>query len=144
MEARTHLVQLETGSIDSVWNGSFLRLEFNADCLDALRVCHAACCRNRSGFSVELDEDELDKYETRPHPMNSAIRLLQVKPDTRACIYLDEVDSKCTIHEHRPRMCRAWACSPHCCSTDEEVQVRDAGWILEPMRREELSFLQSR
>lgn len=95
------------------------------------------CCRKRSGYSVELDADELILYQHR----NGT---LATKPDGMTCVYQDEVVGLCTIHERRPKMCRQWHCSPKGEMGDTEIERRDAGWMLLPVRKEEAELVQLR
>jgi Fe-S-cluster containining protein len=135
---------VKSGSIDLMWNGQFASMELNCDCLDALPVCHGACCRLRIGYSVELEPDEVDKFEHREHPTRPGVIILASKPDHSSCLYLDDETSLCTIHERRPKMCRRWHCSPGGQLNDKEIERRDAGWMLLPLRKEEQEFLLSR
>lgn len=134
---RTTLISLKTGLIESVTDGVLTRLEFNCDCIDAVSVCRAACCRTKTGYSVELEPEEFGRFLSTPHPTRPGIEILQKKVDGLSCIYLDDRTSLCTIHERRPQMCRRWHCSPDGQKQDGEIEVRDAGWLLTPLRKEE-------
>ena len=135
LESRITLQVVSSGTIDIVWNGVFSRLELNTSCMDALHLCHGMCCTRRAGFSVKLEEDERSSY------LNTN-GVLASTPDGMACVYLKE--GKCGIYERRPRMCRAWHCSPQGQKDDDQIKRRDAGWMLLPVRKEEADFVQSR
>ena len=138
VEERTKIKKVKSGTVDIVWNGVFARMEFNCNCLDALKLCHGMCCRLRAGYSVELNEEECQRLENRPHPTRPEIRILAAKPNQLECLYLDAKTSKCTIHDTRPQMCRKWHCSPDGQLGDPEIEKRDAGWMLMPIRMEEV------
>lgn len=140
-ERRVVLQEVKSGLIESVSDGILTRIEFNCDCLDALSVCHGLCCRMRSGYSVELEADELDRYHSRPHPSRLGVTILAAKKDSLSCIYLDEEKSICTIHERRPKMCQRWHCSPQGQMGDKAIEVRDAGWVLVPLRYQEVEAI---
>jgi Fe-S-cluster containining protein len=137
----TVLEQTAKGPIQIVWNGVFASVQFNTDCLDALHLCHGMCCRSRSGYSVELEPDEVDLYWHRQHP-TSKVPILQTKEDG-SCVYLTE-EGRCGTYKTRPKMCRQWHCSPHGQMGDAEIERRDAGWMLLPVRKEEADFVSLR
>ena len=150
METRTVLKKLKStvqrpnsgGTIDLVWDGAFVRLEFNSSCISALPFCKGMCCRQRSGYAVELEEDELDKFEHKEHPHRPGVQILQTKAGGLDCFYLDSKTSMCTVHRDKPKMCQAWHCSPGGEKDDEKITRRDAGWLLMPMRKEEAELVQ--
>jgi hypothetical protein len=142
MDDRVSITNVPSGSVDLVWNGVFARIEFNCNCMDALPLCNGMCCRKRSGYSVELEEDELGFYQHRYHPITGAA-ILATTEDGMTCIY-HRIDGKCGIHNRRPKMCRQWHCSPQGALNDEEIVRRDSGWILNPVRKEETEFVQLR
>jgi len=139
---RTILKQTPSGTLDLVWDGALLRLEFNTTCLDSLPYCKGMCCRMRVGFSVELEPDEVDNYQTRKHPTREGVYILAAKEGNTSCVYLNDETSLCTIHERKPRMCRAWGCSPGTERDDLGIERRDAGWVLLPFRKEEAELVQ--
>jgi Fe-S-cluster containining protein len=139
---RTTLKQAPSGTVDLVWDGALLRIEFNCKCIDAVAFCRGMCCRKRVGFSVELEPDEFWKYKNREHPIHKGVFILESKPDESACFYFDEETSCCTIHDRKPKMCRAWGCSPGTEKEDAGIERRDAGWMLLPMRKEEADLIQ--
>lgn len=140
----TVLEQLKSGSIDVVWNGVFASVQFNCDCTDAVHLCHGMCCRRRSGYTVDLEISEYGRYRSDPHPTRPFVNILATKKDGMACFYLDEEKGSCTIYERRPKMCRQWHCSPGGSKNDVEIERRDAGWMLLPVRKEEADFVQLR
>lgn len=123
-----------SGPIQVFWNGVFSAVQFNCDCIDALHLCHGMCCTRRAGFSVVLEEDELNSFEHKNG-------ILAAKPDGMSCLYLTERGT-CGIYERRPRMCRKWHCSPKGQPNDFEIERRDAGWMLLPVRSEEAELVQ--
>lgn len=139
----TVLETVKTGSIAIVWNGVFASLQFNCSCLDAMHLCHGMCCHRRIGYAVELEESEKGKYFSVPHPTRPGVEILQSMSDGSKCIYQEE-DGLCSIHERRPSMCRQWHCSPQGEMTDQQIERRDAGWQLLPVRKEEADFVESR
>lgn len=140
--ATTVIEQPKTGQIAIVWNGAFAAVQFNCSCLDALKFCHGMCCRWRSGYTVELTEEEAEHYAWIRHPTRPDTKVLAPKKETMSCVYLDDASGKCTIHSIRPKMCRQWHCSPGGEKLDREIEKRDAGWYLMPVRKEEAEFLQ--
>jgi Fe-S-cluster containining protein len=140
--ARTLLKRVHSGRIELVWDGAFVRIEFNCSCLDALPFCKGMCCRQRVGYSVELEPDEVESFDTRPHPTRPGVRILRTKENRLDCVYLHSEKGTCLIHEEKPKMCRRWHCSPGGELDDEGIEVRDAGWLLMPMRKEEADLVQ--
>lgn len=140
----TVLEQRKSGPIAIVWNGVFASVQFNCNCMDAVHLCHGMCCRRRAGYTVELEPNEYGKYESEVHPTRPFTNILATKKDGMACFYLDEEKGLCTIYERRPKMCRAWHCSPEGQRGDKEIERRDAGWMLLPVRKEEAEFVQLR
>ena len=135
--ATTVLKQTESGLIQVVWNGVFASVQFNCACVDALSLCHGMCCTRRAGYSVELEDDELEKYQHKNG-------VLAAKEDGMSCFYFDNEQGICSIHPNRPKMCRRWHCSPEGQKTDAEIERRDAGWMLLPVRKEEADFVSLR
>jgi Fe-S-cluster containining protein len=133
----TVLEQTQSGPIAIVWNGVFASVQFNTDCLDALHLCHGMCCRRRSGYSVVLEPDELPLYQHKAG-------VLAAKKDGMTCWYQEEKSGKCSIYQNRPKMCRQWHCSPQGQMGDKEIERRDAGWMLLPVRKEEADFVSLR
>ncbi len=142
MEEKRTLVTVPSGSIDLVWNGALGLLQFNASCVDVLPYCRGMCCRIRVGYSVELEPDEVDNYQTRKHPTRNGVFILAAKEGNTSCVYLDDETSLCTIHERKPRMCKKWGCSPGTEIDDKGIERRDAGWALLPFRKEEAELVQ--
>lgn len=143
MEKLTTIAKVASGTVDLVWNGVFASVQFNADCTDVLHLCHGMCCTRRAGFVVELEENEKGgRYFSVPHPTRPGVEILRSKNDGSRCIYQD--DAKCTIYQDRPKMCRQWHCSPEGQKLDTEIERRDAGWMLLPVRSEEAEFVQLR
>lgn len=136
-EDKITLATLPSGTIDLLYNGYCQVLQFNTTCMDALPYCKGMCCRLRLGYSVELEKDEEGKYLSRPHPTQPLVQILQAKESDYSCVYLDE-KSMCSINDTKPRMCKQWHCSPGGEPGDESITRRDAGWMLTPMRLEEL------
>ena len=141
-EERQTLREVASGKIEIIWNGVFSRVEMNCSCLDALPLCHGMCCKNRSGYAVELEQDEIYFYQHRWHPTRD-VAILSVKEDGSSCIYFDDKKGMCTIHERRPRMCRRWHCSSGGQIDDKEIERRDAGWMLLPVRAEEAELVRN-
>lgn len=124
------LKEVPSGKIELVFNGSFSVLQFNCHCLDALPFCKAMCCRLRQGFTVMLQPEEVGHYRSRPHPQNPDLHILQHSADGNACTYLDQTEHKCTIHDHSPKMCQLYHCSPG--GKGDHVKHRDGGWVWTP------------
>lgn len=139
----TVLEQHKSGLIAIVWNGVFASLQFNCSCLDAMHLCHGMCCTRRAGYSVELEESEKGRYFSVPHPTRPDVEILASTIDGSRCVYQKE-DGLCSIHLDRPKMCRQWHCSPGGEMTDKQIERRDAGWQLLPVRKEESDFVLSR
>jgi Fe-S-cluster containining protein len=137
---RTVLRELNSGAIELVWDGVFTRIEFNCSCLEALPFCNAMCCRQRPGYSIELEDHELSKFAHKSHPSYPDIQLVQTAGNGLDCIYLE--DGKCSVHTDKPEMCQKWHCSPRGEVSDSRIERRDAGWMLMPMRREEAQLIQ--
>jgi len=125
---RTTIASTKSGPIELVLiQGAAMTLQFNCECLDALPYCKAMCCRLRSGLNVLLDVDEVQKFKSRPFKGH---HILQSQPETDACVYLSR-DCLCQTHSDKPRMCKAWHCSPG--GKGEGIEVRDSGWFMSPM-----------
>ena len=138
---RETLRAVQSGLIQISFNGVLNRIEFNCNCMDALSICGAQCCRTRSGYSVELEPDEVDRFQSAPHPTRLGTQILKKSNDGLRCWYLDDERGLCTIYERRPLMCRQWHCSPHGQTKDDEIVVRDAGWTLVAVRKEEEAII---
>lgn len=130
MEERKVLRKTPTGTIDIVWDGRFTLIQMNCSCLDALPTCKGMCCRWKSGYTVRLEDDETD-YRSIEY---QGQRILAPDAQRQWCTYFDPMVSICTIHDRRPKMCRQWHCSPEGEKNDAQIQVRDAGWMLSPLR----------
>jgi len=59
-----------------------------------------ACCH----MAVFIGPWDTEEYELQP-----GTTILARRPETGACVYLDP-QTGCTIYEHRPKACRAFAC----------------------------------
>jgi hypothetical protein len=138
---KTVLKETPSGPIEISFDGVMTRVEFNCKCIDAVEMCRGMCCRMRTGFSVELEQDELEKFKHRPHPSKPGVTLLAATEDGMQCTYLKE-PGLCSVHLDKPKMCRQWGCSPGTEWEDYTIPVRDAGWMLFPVRREEAAFIQ--
>jgi len=92
---------------------------------------------------VELEELEKGRYFSVPHPTRPGVEILDSWKDGSRCVYQKE-NGLCSIHEDRPKMCRQWHCSPEGEATDKQIERRDAGWQLLPVRKEEADFVESR
>lgn len=129
---RTILRQVPSGSIDLVFDGRQLIVEFNCECMDALPWCKAACCRYRPFYNVALKDDEIDKFENvapdEGSTHTSGMRVL--KHINGHCAYLND-DSLCSVHNDKPCVCKRWHCSPN--GGDSNVETRGAGWVLLPL-----------
>ena len=60
-----------------------------------------ACCH----MAVFVGPWDTEEYELQP-----GTTILARRPETGACVYLDP-QTGCTIYEHRPKACRAFACA---------------------------------
>jgi Fe-S-cluster containining protein len=138
---KTVLKETASGPIEASFDGVMVRLEFNCNCLDAVEICRGMCCRQRVGFSVELERDELEKFQHRPHPTREGVFLVAATEDGLNCCYLVE-PGLCSVHRDKPRMCRKWHCSPGGEPEDRDLERRDAGWMLYPIRKEEAELIQ--
>lgn len=143
MVRRAVLREVPSGLIQIAFDGVLTRIEFNCSCVDALGTCTAQCCRTRSGYSVELEPDEVGRFRSRPHPTRLGIQVLAQAMNKLACWYLDQQTGLCTIYERRPKMCRQWHCSPQGQIKDEEIEVRDAGWVMTPLRSAEAAAVEA-
>lgn len=65
------------------------------------------CCQNGDLLRLLPEDDEL-LYMTQPHPFMRGEKALAHK-ENGDCIYLDR-KTGCTIHAHRPVMCRTFDC----------------------------------
>jgi hypothetical protein len=136
VEERRTLVELPSGKVELVWNGLWVLLQFNAKCVDCLPYCHAMCCRT---FSIGAEEDEAHKFRTKPHPITKLPMIL--RNDQNVCTHLQK-DCKCEVHADKPKMCRRFACSPGTEIDDETITRRDAGWLINLVRKEEAEMVQ--
>lgn len=140
-KTRTVIKETPSGPIELVWD-QLMRLEFNGSCMDMLSSCQAACCRYRAGWSVEIDKDEIDKYQCEPHPLKEGAWILASNKRTMECVYLDSETSLCTIHDRKPRGCQNWGCSPGTEKDDPRVERREVGWALTPLLKNEAELVQ--
>lgn len=131
-EQRTLIAEVPSGKIEIVFDGVTARMEFNCECLDALPYCHGMCCRLRTNFTVILRPEEIAKFEHRPFPHNTDLKILQHNESDASCVYLKE--DKCSVHESgKPWACRSFHCSP--AGVGEGVLYRQNGWLLSPWQR---------
>lgn len=135
MEERRTLVELPSGKIEMVWTGVWATIQFNANCLDCLPYCKAMCCRV---FSIQCTPEEAQRFKTRPHPISKQPTL--ERNQFNVCNYL-QPDCKCGVHKEKPAMCDHWACSPGCEPGNDKITRRDAGWLLNLVRREEAELV---
>lgn len=136
-ESRVTLLEVPSGKVEMVFNGAWTLLQFNVeDCREVLHLCHAQCCRS---FSIGLEEEEAHKFKTKPHPISKQPTLL--RNDLNVCNYLQE-DCKCQVHTDKPAMCRRFHCSPGGALNDKTITRRDAGWLINLVRKEEAELVQ--
>lgn len=83
----------------AVLSESFKEGDFDIDCDGC-----TACCRGAGGVKLDVEEEVLfdsvkdDKGEWRVRQVDGV------------CIYLDDDDRGCTIHENAPRRCQEFDC----------------------------------
>ncbi|MCX5751959.1 MAG: YkgJ family cysteine cluster protein [Candidatus Saganbacteria bacterium] len=101
-------------------NAKERRLFFNGPCLDELSMCQAMCCRQWD-VNLSLEEVQSNKYQLESicfvtkkecespekECLNRSYRLK--KKENGDCLYLGE-DSKCSIYNERPKVCRDFTC----------------------------------
>lgn len=121
-----------SGPIELHFNGNQLVMQYNCNCLDALPICHAACCRYRPFYNVSPEES--GKYKTEEHPDDHKLLVLQHVDGH--CIHLDN-NSLCEVHEDKPCICKKWHCSPY--GGGPDIEQRDGGWVLLPLKNEKPS-----
>lgn len=104
-------------------------LQFNCACEDALPLCHAACCRQRPRFNVQLTEDEAQRLASEEvESTRGRVRVLPVRDG--ACTYLTAAH-RCMVQTVKPAECRSYHCSPGGGSGTETV--RSTGFALMPV-----------
>ena len=129
---RTILKTVPSGTIDLVFDDRQLIMQFNCDCMDALPMCKAACCRYRPYYNIALEPDEIEKFKSELHPEDPETHILQQVEGH--CVYLDGESSLCEVHETKPCICKKWYCSPQ--GGGDQIEVRDGGWVLLPLKVE--------
>lgn len=131
MEQKTTIKELPSGTIDIVLReGKLNILQFNTNCEDALPYCQAACCRNRGRYAAVLEEDEKEKYSYMLRVTNKGLVPVVASNSDGTCCYLTP-DSKCFVHNDKPKICKQWHCSPG--GKGEGIKIRDNGWGLHSM-----------
>lgn len=130
MEDRTVLKNVPSGTIDLIFDGCQLVMQYNCDCLDALPWCKGACCRYRPFYNIGLEPEEIGKFDAIPHPEDDKVQIL--KHVDGHCVYLDGESSLCGVHDDKPCICKKWHCSPR--GGGDEIETRDGGWVLLPLK----------
>lgn len=117
------LATVPSGTIDLVFDGHEVLLQFNCSCTDAMPYCHAMCCRLRPTHNVKLTEAEAARLKSYRH---GTLPILEHRDGH--CTYLE--GNACSIYADRPNGCATWHCSPG--GVGEGITMRDGGWALSP------------
>lgn len=125
MTTKTVIRNTPSGPIQLVFNGSELILQFNCECMHALPICHAICCRYRPYYNVEVRPDEAIKYRSE---LNEQLGLHVLQHDNGDCVYLS--NDLCQVNDDKPSVCQEWHCSPE--GKGEFIKVRKNGWVVLP------------
>ena len=123
------LQAVPSGTIEVVLVDHQPHLQFNCACLDALPICHAACCRSRPRFNVRLTPDEAARLESvTADTTEGPAEVLNFHDG--ACGYLTPA-SRCQVHDQgKPMNCQTYHCSP---GGPSPAPVRSRGFLLLPV-----------
>lgn len=103
-----------------VLDGKNRKLLFKGDCFEVLDFCEAICCREWNVFITE-EEFQSGLYKVKKtcvrdqqgcgNKKNQCLnRVYQLEKKTDgSCFYLDN-ESKCSIYNNRPKVCREFNC----------------------------------
>lgn len=73
-------------------------------CEELLHLCRARCCTLSFALSTQdLDEGVIRWDYGQPY-------LIRQRESDGYCVHCDPADLACTVHQHRPRVCRAYDC----------------------------------
>jgi hypothetical protein len=72
------------------------------DCENRIRVCRAACCALAYSLSVQDISEGIRWSLGKP--------FLNARGADGYCIHLERQNSRCSIYEHRPTVCRQYDC----------------------------------
>lgn len=74
-------------------------------CDEVLHLCEARCCTFNFALSTaDLDEGVIRWDYGQPY-------LIRQRASDGYCVHNDPADRRCTVHHHRPRVCRTYDCS---------------------------------
>ncbi|MFT3696603.1 MAG: YkgJ family cysteine cluster protein [Kofleriaceae bacterium] len=74
------------------------------NCEELLHLCRARCCTLSFALSTQdLDEGVIRWDYGQPY-------LIRQRESDGYCVHCDPDDLACTVHQHRPRVCRAYDC----------------------------------
>ncbi len=104
----TILKTVPSGNIRVESGADGLYMLFDCDCLDAIDVCKAQCCRLR-GIGVMQDEEEkLDQFIEWDGDLGMPV---MIRDSDGACCKLDRQTCTCTIYQDRPLTCHKFHCT---------------------------------
>lgn len=110
----TVLKSLPSGEIRIESGADGVYIVFDADCLDALPICKAACC-GHPGTYIKPEElpllNEIAEEIKKTIVVEHNGRLLMRRESDGLCACLDRKTRTCNIYEDRPHVCRAFHCS---------------------------------
>lgn len=92
-------------------------------CAELIPLCQARCCRLSFALSTEdLDEGVIRWDYGQPY-------LIRQRASDGYCVHNDPEGRGCTVHDHRPRVCRSYDCR-----SDPRVWIDYAQRIPAPLR----------
>lgn len=104
----TIIKAVASGNIRVESGADGLYILFDCDCLDALSVCKAQCCRLRGIGVYPEEQDKLDEFLEWDGELGMPV---MIRDADGACCKLDRNTCTCTIYEDRPITCQKFHCT---------------------------------
>lgn len=92
-------------SLDTTGEDKYAADNAGPDCAALIAICEARCCKLSFALSTQdLDEGVIRWDYGQPY-------LIRQRASDAYCVHNDPTSHFCTVHEHRPRVCRRYDCS---------------------------------
>lgn len=104
----TIIKEVPSGNIRVESGADGLYLLFDCDCLDALPICKAQCCRLRGIGVYPEEEEKLDPFLEYDIGIGMPV---MIRDADGACCKLDRSTCTCTIYSDRPVTCQKFHCT---------------------------------
>jgi len=91
-------------SLDISGEDKYLAANAGPPCAELIAICEARCCQLSFPLSTaDLDEGVIRWDYGQPY-------LIRQRASDAYCVHNDPASHGCTVHEHRPRVCRRYDC----------------------------------